>query len=170
MPTLTPASLSRRRRSSVCSETRQKVEKQIHIVIPEGTKVLTRPGGRVGVVAHAPSAPEHSYRVRFADGGPEESFRRVDLTIFKHVQDEVPGGPDVTDLYRFVIYRCVVGSTAYGLSQEGTNATSANSGISIVFIRRLPWVMRRPPFGRATLASRQQAQRSRSLLDSQTGC
>jgi nucleoside-diphosphate-sugar epimerase len=64
------------------------VEKQVHIVIPEGTKVLTRPGGRVGIVAHAPSAPEHSYRVRFADGGPEESFRRVDLTIFKHVQDE----------------------------------------------------------------------------------
>jgi hypothetical protein len=97
------------------------VEKQVHIVIPEGTKVLTRPGGRVGIVAHAPSAPEHSYRVRFADGGPEESFRRVDLTIFKHVQDEVPGGPDVTDLYRFVIYRCVVGSTAYGLSQEGSD-------------------------------------------------
>ena len=116
-----PASLSRRRRSSVCSETRQKVEKQFHIVIPEGTKVLTRPGGRVGIVAHAPSTPEHSYRVRFADGGPEESFRRVDLTIFKHVQDEVPGGPDVTDLYRFVIYRCVVGSTAYGLSQEGSD-------------------------------------------------
>ena len=88
------------------------MEKQVHIVIPEGTKVLTRPGGRVGIVAHAPGAPEHSYRVRFADGGPEESFRRVDLTIFKHVQDEVPGGPDVTDLYRFVIYRCVVGSTA----------------------------------------------------------
>ena len=76
----------------VCSETRQKVEKQVHIVIPEGTKVLTRPGGRVGIVAHAPSAPEHSYRVRFADGGPEESFRRVDLTIFKHVQMKSPAG------------------------------------------------------------------------------
>lgn len=94
--------------------------RQIHVVIPEGTKVLTRLGGRVGVVAHSPSAPEHSYRVRFADG-PEESFRRTDLTIFKHVQDEVPGGPDASDLYRFVIYRCVVGSTAYGLSQEGSD-------------------------------------------------
>ena len=95
-------------------------EKQIHLVIPEGTKVLTRPGRRVGIVAHAPSTPEHSYRVRFADG-PEESFRRIDLTIFKHVRDEVPGGPDTSDLYPYVIYRCVVGSTAYGLSQEGSD-------------------------------------------------
>jgi hypothetical protein len=95
-------------------------EQHVHIVIPEGTKVLTRPGGRVGVVAYSPSAPEHSYRVRFADG-PDESFRRADLSIFKHVQAEVPGGQDSTDLYRFVIYRCVVGSTAYGLSQEGSD-------------------------------------------------
>lgn len=95
-------------------------ETQVHIVIPEGTKVLTRPGGRVGIVAYTRSAPEHSYRVRFADG-PEESFHRLDLTIFKHLQDEVPGAPDPTDLFRFVIYRCVVGSTAYGLSQEGSD-------------------------------------------------
>lgn len=95
-------------------------QEQVHIVIPEGTKVLTRPRGRVGIVAHAPSAPEHKYRVRFADG-PEESFRRADLTIFKHVQAEIPGGPDSTDLYRFVIYRCVVGSSAYGLSHAGSD-------------------------------------------------
>jgi hypothetical protein len=58
--------------------------------------------------------------VRFADS-PDESFRRADLTIFKHVQAEVPGGADSTDLYRFVIFRCIVGSTAYGLSQEGSD-------------------------------------------------
>ena len=57
-------------------------EQQVHIVIQVGAKVLTRPGGRVGLVSHAPSAPELNYRVRFADG-PEESFRRADLTIFK---------------------------------------------------------------------------------------
>jgi uncharacterized protein len=95
-------------------------EKQVHIVIPEGTKVLTRSGGRVGVVSHSPGAPEHNYRVRFADGA-EESFRRTDLTIFKHVQAEVPVGSDSTELYRFVIYRCIVGSTAYCLSQEGSD-------------------------------------------------
>jgi hypothetical protein len=74
----------------------------------------------VGVVSHAPSAPEHNYRVCFADGA-EESFRRAGPTIFKHVQAEVPGGRDSTDLYRFVIYRCIIGSTVYGLSQEGSD-------------------------------------------------
>ena len=94
--------------------------RQIHLAIPEGTKVLTRSGGRVGVVSHTPSSPEHRYRVRFADA-PEESFRRDELTIFKHVQAEVPDGPDSGDLYPFVIYRCIVGSTAYGLQQEGSD-------------------------------------------------
>ncbi len=92
----------------------------MHVVIPEGTKVLTRPGGRVGIVTHTPGAPEHSYRVRFGNG-PDESFHRADLTIFKHVQGEIPAGPEVADLHRFVIYRCVVGSTAYGLSREGSD-------------------------------------------------
>ena len=95
-------------------------EKELHIVIPVGTKVLTRPGGRVGVVAHSPIDPEHGYRVRFTNG-LEESFRRADLSIFKHLQAEVPGVSDSTDFYKFVVYRCVVGSTAYGLSQEGSD-------------------------------------------------
>ena len=92
-------------------------EKQIHIIIPEGTKVLTRLGGRVGVVAHSPIAAEQSYRVRFANG-VEESYKRADLTIFRHQQAEVPSALDSTELHKFVIYRCVVGSTAYGLSTE----------------------------------------------------
>ena len=94
--------------------------RQDYMVIPEGTKVLIRPGGGVGVVVHAPAAPEHSYRIRFANGS-EESFRRGDLTIFKHVQAETPGAPEAADLLPFVIYRCIVGSTAYGLSHEGSD-------------------------------------------------
>jgi len=93
---------------------------QFHLVIPAGTKVLTRTHGRVGVVTHSPSTPEHRYRVRFPEG-PEETFARAELTIFKHVQAEVPGAPESADLYRFVIYRCIVGSTAYGLSQVGSD-------------------------------------------------
>ena len=78
---------------------------QFHLVIPTGTKVLTRARERVGVGTHIPSTPEHSYHVRFPDG-PEETFGRAELTIFKHVEAEVPGGPESADLYRFVIYRC----------------------------------------------------------------
>ncbi|HLK69911.1 MAG TPA: nucleotidyltransferase domain-containing protein [Bryobacteraceae bacterium] len=95
-------------------------EKQVHILIPEGTKVLTRADGRVGVVLQAAAAREDDYRVRFADG-TEASFPRSGLTIFKHVQEEVPGAPDPAELFRFVIYRCVVGSTAYGLSHEASD-------------------------------------------------
>jgi uncharacterized protein len=96
---------------------------QLHLVIPVGTKVLTRAGGRIGVVIHAPASPEHGYRVRFADG-EEDSYRRAELTIFKHTDAEVPGGPDVLALRRFVIFRCVVGSTAYGLNHEGSDVDS----------------------------------------------
>jgi hypothetical protein len=95
-------------------------ELQPHLVIPEGTKVLTRPGRRVGVVVHTPSAPDHAYRVHFADG-PNLTFHRTALTIFKHVQAEVPGAPDPASLLPFVVYRCVTGSTAYGLNHEGSD-------------------------------------------------
>jgi len=85
------------------------VSKQIHLVLPLGTKVLTRVGGLVGIVIHAPGAPEHAYRVRFADG-QEESFRRDEITIFKHHDSETLCDVDSTDLQRFVIFRCIVGS------------------------------------------------------------
>jgi len=96
------------------------VSRQIHLVIPRGTKVLARIEGRVGIVVHTPAAPEHKYRVRFADG-KEDSYRRNELTIFKHTDAEVPRGPHATDLQGFVIFRCIVGSTAYGLNQEGSD-------------------------------------------------
>ena len=96
------------------------VSKQIHLVIPVGTKVITRVGGLVGLVVHAPGAPEHAYRVRFTDG-LEDSFRRHEITIFKHHDAEIPSDVDATDLHRFVIFRCVVGSTAFGLNQEGSD-------------------------------------------------
>jgi hypothetical protein len=111
--------------------------KQVHLVIPEGTKVLTRSGGRVGVVSHTPNAPEHNYRVRFADA-PEESFHRTELTIFKHVQAELPGGPDSGDLYPFVIYRCVVRSTAYGLQHLAAEIFSIGVNGRLILFRVPP--------------------------------
>ena len=69
---------------------------------------------------HAPAAPEHTYRVRFSDG-VEETLQRSQLTIFKHTDAEIPGAPDAAALHRFVIFRCVVGSTAYGLNQANSD-------------------------------------------------
>ena len=97
-----------------------KIPSQPHLVIPAGTKVLTRVGTRVGIVTHAPAAPEHAYRVRFADG-KEVTYRRDELTIFKHTDAEVPGGPDPAPLWRFVQFRCIVGSKAYRLDHDGSD-------------------------------------------------
>jgi predicted nucleotidyltransferase len=96
------------------------LSKQIHLVIPKGTKVITRVDGRVGVVVHTPAAPEHGYRVRFADG-QQGTYRRGNLTIFKHADAEIPLGPDSEELQRFVIFRCVVGSTAFGLNDDDSD-------------------------------------------------
>jgi hypothetical protein len=94
--------------------------RQVHLVIPAGTKVVARTAGRVGVVARVPDSPDHAYRVRFPEGH-EESFRRGDLTIFRQDQSDVPAFYDEADLFRFVQYRCVVGSHAYGLAGEGSD-------------------------------------------------
>jgi hypothetical protein len=69
---------------------------------------------------HSPASPEHSYRVKFADGA-ESTVQRNGLTIFKHTDEEIPGMPDPSDLRRFVIFQCIVGSTAYGLNQVGSD-------------------------------------------------
>ena len=66
---------------------------------------------------HAPASPEHQYRVKFAEGD-EASFHRSELTIYRHEMAEVPRLFDESGLFKFVAYRCVVGSTAYGLAQD----------------------------------------------------
>lgn len=88
---------------------------QLHIVIPKGTKVVTRPQGHVGVVVYAPSSPEHTYRIRFSDGH-EESHGRSDLAIYKHEQNTMMPEAPRSSLLGFVVYKCVVGSRAYGLA------------------------------------------------------
>lgn len=90
---------------------------QPHLILPPGTKVLTRPGGQVGVVTQAPAEVGQPYTVKFADG-PEQNFLRTELSIFKHDDAEIPGAPAAADLYRYVQFRCITGSTAYGLAQE----------------------------------------------------
>lgn len=106
------------------------------LVIPVGTKVVLRfesqatamsplrSKGEVAVIVAAPDDGRHSYRVRFADG-EEMNVRCDELSILKHLQK----GPlcvsaDVLSDYNlsdYVIYRCVVGSQAYGLSRESSD-------------------------------------------------
>ncbi|MBA2647149.1 MAG: nucleotidyltransferase domain-containing protein [Pyrinomonadaceae bacterium] len=82
------------------------------------------PAGAVGVVTEMPVDPFHSYRVRFTNGA-EAMLRRDEMTIRKHHQAEAVGlraDEDAeADLYRYVIYRCIVGSRAYGLDEEASD-------------------------------------------------
>jgi len=84
--------------------------------------LVLHPRGTVGVVVKAPTDHEHSYRVRFADS-LEVPLKRNEVTMLALFKEgEIFGDSGVlaarTDLYERVIYRCVIGSQAYGLADS----------------------------------------------------
>ena len=122
-----------------------------HLILSVGTQVVAlvevrgtdgavvHPRGAVGVIVRAPSDYWHSYRVRFPDGF-EASFRRQELAILSEYKSGGVIGAGVGagaaaqldplvdhDLYHHVIYRCIVGSRAYGL--ESSESDTDRRGI-----------------------------------------
>ena len=107
-----------------------------HLIIPTGTQVASRvevrdtagnvvcPAGAAGVIVRSPDDATHSYRVQLPDGR-EISLRRQELSIRKHVQQEDLDAAGAVladhDLYEYVVYRCVLGSHAYGLAHEASD-------------------------------------------------
>ncbi len=101
-------------------------------VYPVGTQVVTRkdvqgsngrtahPAGAVGVVTKAPNDQRHSYRVRFLDGF-EASLRHDQLVRLSEYKDTEPGELASAGLFERVIYRCVIGSRAYGLEVDDSD-------------------------------------------------
>src|SRR5262249_5086887 len=84
---------------------------------------VIRPRGAVGVFAASPADASHTYRVHFADGG-EAALRRSELSIRKDYQRDglqLAGTLDEHDLAPYIIYRCVVGSRAYGLDDDASD-------------------------------------------------
>jgi predicted nucleotidyltransferase len=83
--------------------------------------LVLHPRGAVGVVIKAPTDHDHSYRVRFADG-LEVPLRRDEVTMLALFKEGGLGEGGVltarTDLYERVIYRCIIGSQAYGLADS----------------------------------------------------
>jgi hypothetical protein len=104
-----------------------------HLILPVGTQVVSlveirakngqplRRSGAVGKIVKSPLDNEHAYLVQFPDGG-ECSLHRQEIAIRKHLQNVVFDRPNsqLADrgLYEFVIYRCIVGSRAYGLEVD----------------------------------------------------
>jgi predicted nucleotidyltransferase len=89
------------------------------IDIPGSGGLILHPRGTVGVVVKAPTDHEHSYRVRLADG-LEVPLKRAEVTMLAMFKEGQIGDSGIltahTDLYERVIYRCVIGSQAYGLA------------------------------------------------------
>lgn len=106
-----------------------------NLIVPKGTQVVLlnevkvlnenrfHPKGAVGVIAGLPNDAFHAYRVKFTDGSEGMANRR-EFSIKKHFQNEqsglVPASSALENfaLYDSVIYRCVVGSRAFGLATE----------------------------------------------------
>ena len=80
---------------------------------------LLHPRGAVGVVTRTPIGDQNQFLVSSPDGF-EGSFTREKLEVLKHFKDQLPNGtPDAGfELEQFIIYRCVVGSRAYGLDHD----------------------------------------------------
>lgn len=81
---------------------------------------LVHPRGAVGVVTRTPAIElEKHFLVRFPDGF-EASLTREQLDVLKHFKNRIPesDAPPAFVLEQFIIYRCVVGSRAYGLDTD----------------------------------------------------
>ena len=132
------------------------VASSAQLIIPVGTQVVSRvelrdavgavvcPLGAAGVVVRAPGDATHAYRVRLADGR-EVSLRRQALSIARHVQrDDLEAAGAALDehaLYEHVVYRCVLGSHAYGLrarlATEAERSTLPEAPTSVDAIKGL---------------------------------
>ena len=104
-----------------------------HLILPVGTQVVTsievkgpdgkpvHPRGAVGVIVQAPCDYWHAYRVQFPDGF-EAALKRQEISILSQFQAgaiQQPGRALAEwNLFDCVIYRCVVGSRAYGLDSS----------------------------------------------------
>lgn len=105
----------------------------IHLILSAGTRIVTRnpvnliggrgevPTGSVATIIMSPADSTHAYKVRFNDGS-EAMIRRSEFSILKDFKEEgldpAAHGLNFEDWTRYIIYRCVVGSQAYGLAGE----------------------------------------------------
>jgi predicted nucleotidyltransferase len=81
---------------------------------------LVHPRGAVGIVTRTPCGEEQRYLVRFPDGF-EATLLPTEMEVLKLFKDRLEGASNSLQdfaLEDHVIYRCIVGSRAYGLETE----------------------------------------------------
>jgi hypothetical protein len=114
----------------------------VHLILSPGTRIVTRndanrigggpliPSGAVAVITDRPADAQHAYKVRLNDGA-EAMLRRNEFSILKEFkgvpdsalnsQPSTLNNSDFEAWQPFIIYRCVVGSQAFGLSGDDSD-------------------------------------------------
>jgi predicted nucleotidyltransferase len=112
---------------------RERVHNSPNLIYPVGAQVVTRksiqgsngriahPSGAVGVIVKAPMDRQHTYRVRFTDGFESPLHHDNLMLLAEYKQGSINDSAQVLashGLFDRVIFRCVIGSRAYGLDGE----------------------------------------------------
>jgi uncharacterized protein len=106
-----------------------------NLILSPGTQVVTlveiagqgdriqHPSGAVGVIIKSPADLLHAYRVRFPDGieAPLKQNELVMLAKFKEGDTEQFAAERRDSMFERVIFRCVIGSRAYGLEDDSSD-------------------------------------------------
>jgi uncharacterized protein len=109
------------------------IDKKTMLIIPNGTQIVTlieskvlnenrfHPRGTVGKIKSAPNDATHSYLIEFLDDSTA-SLKRNEFSIRKEYQSEIAFNSfENSNLNDFIIYRCIVGSKAFGLDDENSD-------------------------------------------------
>lgn len=121
-------------------------------VISAGTQVVlklakagldgrpARPPGSVGLVLESPNNNREPYLVRFADGATVTAYHHELALRRREIEDEL--GVIHEDLRPYIIYRCQVGSKAFGLASD-----DSDDDLRGIYLppARLQWSLRQLP-------------------------
>lgn len=108
----------------------------VNLILPVGTQIVSRTEvkdaagdmsclrGAVGVIIESPTDNSHRYRIQLPDG-TIVNLKRFEFSIRKHFQNIGLQAPETLleelNLFDYVIYRCIVGSRAYGLDDADSD-------------------------------------------------
>lgn len=114
----------------------ERVHNSPNLIYSVGTQIVSRkpvqdsnggiahPSGAVGVVVKSPMDRQHSYRVRFSDGFEAALHHDQLVLLAEYKEGDINDADQVLakhGLFDRVIFRCVIGSRAYGLDDEDSD-------------------------------------------------
>jgi uncharacterized protein len=114
----------------------ERVHNSPNLIYSVGTQVVTQkpvqgsngriahPSGAVGVITKSPLDRQHTYRVRFSDGFETGLHHDQIVLLAEYKEGDINDADQVLakhGLFDRVIFRCVIGSRAYGLDDENSD-------------------------------------------------